>query len=138
MPASFVDTNVLIYLASGNAAKADRVEELLGAETTISVQVLNELANVLRRKANLSWGETHAFLATVRSLATVEPLTIETHEEGLRISERYQLSLYDGLIVAAARLAGCDRLWSEDMQDGLSIDGALRIENPFRTNPSIS
>jgi predicted nucleic acid-binding protein len=72
----------------------------------------------------------------VRSLALVEPLTIETHEEGMRISERYRLSLYDGLIVAAARLAGGgDRLWSEDMQDGLLIDDALRIRSPFEPIP---
>jgi predicted nucleic acid-binding protein len=132
MPGSVIDTNVLIYLVSADSTKAGQVEELLTGGAKISIQVLNETANVLRRKANLSWLETHAFLALVRSLTSVESLTIETHEEGLRISERYQLPLYDGMIVAAAILAGCDRLWSEDMQDGLLIDGTLRIENPFR------
>lgn len=132
MPDSFVDTNVLIYLAADDAAKAERVEELLAAGATISVQVLNETANVLRRKAGLSWDETRAFLNMVRSLAAVQPLTVETHEQGLRISERYRLSLYDGMIVAAARSAGCELIWSEDMQDGLLIDGALRIQNPFK------
>jgi predicted nucleic acid-binding protein len=132
MPGSFIDTNVLIYLASADSTKAGQVEELLTGGAKISIQVLNETANVLRRKANLSWPETHAFLGLVRSLTSVESLTIETHEEGLRISERYQLPLYDGMIVAAAILAGCDRLWSEDMPDGLLIDGTLRIENPSR------
>lgn len=131
MPGSFVDTNVLIYLAAGDPAKADRVEALLADGATISVQVLNETANVLRRKARLSWAETHAFLDTVRSLVDVEALTIETHEDGLRLAGRYRLSLYDAMIVAAARLAGCDMLWSEDMQDGLMIDDTLRIRNPF-------
>lgn len=132
MPDSFVDTNVLIYLAADDAAKAERVEELLAAGATISVQVLNETANVLRRKAGLSWDETRAFLNMVRSLAAVQSLTVETHEQGLRISERYRLSLYDGMIVAAARSAGCELIWSEDMQDGLLIDGPLRIQNPFK------
>lgn len=131
MPGSFLDTNVLVYLAAGDPTKADRAEALLAAGATISVQVLNETANVLRRKAGVSWTETRAFLDTVRSLAQVEPLTIETHEEGLRIAERYRLSLYDSMIVAAARLAGCDLLWTEDMQDGLKIDETLRIRNPF-------
>ena len=81
MPGSFLDTNVLVYLAAGDPTKADRAEALLAEGATISVQVLNETANVLRRKAGLSWTETRAFLDTVRSLAQVEPLTIETHED---------------------------------------------------------
>lgn len=131
MPGSFLDTNVLVYLAAGDPMKADRAEALVAAGTTISAQVLSETANVLRRKAGLSWPETRAFLDTVQSLTQIEPLTIDTHEEGLRIAERYRLSLYDGMIVAAARLAGCDVLWSEDMQDGLVIDETFRIRNPF-------
>lgn len=133
MPGSFLDTNVLVYLAAGDPAKADRAEALLAEDATISVQVLNETANVLTRKAGLSWAETRAFLDGVRSLVRVEAITVETHEEGLRLAERYRLSLYDSMIVAAARLAGCDLLLTEDMQDGLVIDETLRIRNPFTT-----
>lgn len=60
MPASFLDTNVLVYIASGDAARADRAEAAVAAGGAISVQVLNELANVARRKMQISWGETHA------------------------------------------------------------------------------
>ena len=132
MPGSFLDTNVLIYLASDDAAKADRVETLLAAGATVSVQVLNEAANVLRRKAGLPWPDVHGFLATIRALVRVEPVTLAVHDEGLRLAERYRLSLYDGLIVAAARLAGCTLLWSEDMQHDFAVDETLRIRNPFR------
>ena len=59
MPGSFFDTNVLLYVASGDRAKADRAEELIGAGGFISVQVLNEIANVVRRKMRLSWAGTH-------------------------------------------------------------------------------
>jgi predicted nucleic acid-binding protein len=62
MPVSFFDTNVLVYLASGDPAKADRAEQVVGEGGAISVQVLNELANVARRKMRLSWTDTHAFL----------------------------------------------------------------------------
>ncbi len=62
---------------------------------------------------------------------TVEPVTVSTHETGLLVSERYGLSIYDAMIVAAALIADCDTLISEDMQDGLVIDGRLRIVNPF-------
>ena len=62
MPGSFLDTNVLVYLAQSDAAKAERVEPLLTVSAVISVQVLNEFANVLRRKAAFSWAETRSFL----------------------------------------------------------------------------
>jgi predicted nucleic acid-binding protein len=132
MPASFFDTNVLVYLASGDAAKADRAEATIAAGGAISVQVLNELANVARRKMRMSWTDTHAFLDMLRSLLTVHPLTLETHETGLALAERYGLSTYDAMIAASAILAGCDTLWSENMQHGIALKEGLRIVNPFR------
>jgi predicted nucleic acid-binding protein len=128
---SFHDTNVLIYLASADPEKADRAERLVAAGGTISVQVLNEIANVGRREMGLSWAELNDFLATIRALLPAVPITVETHEAGLAIAERYGLSTYDAMIAASAILAGCDTLWSEDMQHGMEIDGKLRIVNPF-------
>jgi predicted nucleic acid-binding protein len=132
MPGSFFDTNVLLYIASGDPAKADRAEELIGAGGMISVQVLNELANVARRKMGMSWAETHAFLSMIRSLLPAQPLTIDIHETGLALAERYGLSTYDAMVAATALHADCDTLWSEDMHDGVVLDGRLRIVNPFR------
>jgi predicted nucleic acid-binding protein len=132
MPGSFIDTNVLVYLASGDSAKADRAEELTAGGGTISVQVLNELANVARRKMRLSWREMLTFLSTIRSLLDIDPITIEVHETGLALAERYRLSIYDAMIAASALHADCGTLWSEDMQDGLVIEKRLRIANPFR------
>lgn len=131
MGARFVDTNVLVYLASGDVQRADRAEAILAEGGTISVQVLNEIANVMRRKMRMSWPDTNVFLDTIRALLTVEPVTVATHEQGLVVSERYGLSIYDAMIVSAALLAGCETLLSEDMQDGLIVDGRLRIINPF-------
>ncbi|XIA62531.1 PIN domain-containing protein [Bradyrhizobium sp. TZ2] len=132
MPVSFLDTNVLVYLASGDAAKANRAEATIAAGGAISVQVLNELANVARRKMQMSWEETHELLTTMRSLLTVHPLTVEIHETGLALAERYGLSTYDAMIAASAIHAGCDTLWSEDMQHGMTLDKGLRIADPFR------
>lgn len=132
MPGSFIDTNVLLYIASSDPVKAAKAEEIVGLGGMISVQVLNELTNVARRKMHMSWTETHDFLNTLRSLLTVHPLTIETHETGLAFAEQYGLSIYDAMIVGAAVLAGCDTLWSEDMHDGLVVENRLRIINPFR------
>jgi predicted nucleic acid-binding protein len=132
MPGSFFDTNVLLYIASGDRAKADRAEKLVGGGGTISVQVLNEITNVARRRMGLSWTETHAFLSMIRGLLPVEPITIEIHEAGLLFAERYRLSIYDAMIAASALQADCDTLWSEDMQDGMVLDDRLRVVNPFR------
>jgi len=132
MPASFFDTNVLVYLASSDTTKADRAEATLAKGGAINVQVLNELANVARRKMQMSWDDTHAFLNMLRSLLTVHPLTVETHETGLRLAERYGLATYDAMIAASALDAGCDTLWSEDMQHGMALKEGLRIVNPFR------
>jgi predicted nucleic acid-binding protein len=132
MPVSFFDTNVLVYLTSGDATKADRAEAILAKGGAISVQVLNELANVARRKMQMSWDDTHAFLNMLRGLLTVYPLSVETHETGLRLAERYGLSTYDAMIAASALDAGCDTLWSEDMQHGMALEDGLRIINPFR------
>lgn len=131
MAKAFADTNVLLYLMSQDPAKADRAEAILRAGAVISVQVLNEITSVARRKLGMSWQELGEFLTMVCALCPPEPLTVETHDRGRWVAERYGLSVYDAMIVASALLAQCERLYSEDMQDGLVIDGRLQVCNPF-------
>jgi predicted nucleic acid-binding protein len=131
MPGSFFDSNILLYVLSGDPEKADRVERLIADGGTISVQVLNEIVNVARRKMRMSLRETRDFLTTLRGLLPVVPLTIETHDAGLALAERYEFSTYDAMIAASAIQSGCDTLWSEDMQHGMAVDDRLRIVNPF-------
>ncbi len=128
---AFFDTNVLLYVLSEDSAKADRAEETLAQGGVISVQVLNEFASVASRKHRLSYAEIREVLETFRAICKVEPLTVAVHERGLDIAERYGFSLYDALIAAAALNAGCAVLYSEDMQDGQTIEGRLVIRNPF-------
>jgi predicted nucleic acid-binding protein len=127
---SFFDTNVLLYLQSADAAKADRAEQLLAGGGVIGVQVLNEFVAVAVRKLAMSLAEIRDVLSVVRSLCVVEPLTVATHELALDLVERFRLSFYDALIVAAASLAGCAVLYTEDMQDGQAIAG-VTIRTPF-------
>lgn len=131
-PKAFIDSNVLIYLLSADAGKADRAEIVLRKGGLISVQVLNEIANVALRKLGMSWEEIHEVLSLIRMLCPTDPLTVETHDKGLFLAERYGLSVYDAMIVAAALIGKCKTLYSEDMQDGLLIDNQLRICNPFK------
>ena len=130
MSAEFADTNVVLYLL-GDGPKAERAEEILGQGPRISVQVLNEAMVNCRRKAGLSWGETDAFLEGIKSLCPVEDLTVQTHQVGRALAEKYQLSVYDAMIVSASLIAGCTTLWSEDMHDGLLVEDRLRVVNPF-------
>ncbi len=70
--------------------------------------------------------------ACIPGLLPVRPVTVETHETGLVLAERNGLPIYDAMISASALDAECDRLWSEDMQDGMVLEDRLRIVNPFR------
>lgn len=130
MSAEFADTNVVLYLLD-DGPKAERAEEILGQGPRISVQVLNEAMVNCRRKAGLSWEDTGAFLEGIKSLCPVEDLTIQTHQVGRALAAKYQLSVYDSMIVSAALIAGCTTLWTEDMHDGLLVEDQLRIVNPF-------
>lgn len=128
---TFFDTNILLYLLSGDAAKADRAESALLNGGWVSVQVLNEFASVASRKLGMTWPEIKEALAPIRVVCKVVPITVETHDLGLEIAERYGFSLYDSLIVASALLAGCEILFSEDLQDCQRINDQLVISNPF-------
>lgn len=127
----FLDTNILLYLLSGDAEKADSAEALLAAGGVISVQVLNEFASVASRKLAMPMAEIREVLATLRAVFKVVPLTEETHDLALSLAERYGYSIYDAIILAAALQAGCQTLVTEDMQDGQIIEGQLKIWNPF-------
>lgn len=131
MPGSFLDTNVLVY-AFTNDPRAVKAQYLLERGCSVSVQVLNEFANVARRKLGMTWDEVRAMLDDVRIVCRdVHPMDVVIHEDGLRIAERYGYSIFDGLVIATALRAGCDVLYSEDMQNGLVVDERLRIVNPF-------
>jgi predicted nucleic acid-binding protein len=128
---AFFDSNVVIYLTSGDALKAKRSRDLLEAGGgVLSVQTLNETVAVLRRKHKLDWVDIDGVLSAVRSVNYVVPLTEQTHDLARQYAERFQLRIYDANILAAAKLAGCARVWSEDMQDGLVVDG-VEVRNPF-------
>jgi predicted nucleic acid-binding protein len=127
---AFFDTNVLIYIVSSDQRK-QRAEDILRERGTVSVQVLNEFANVVHRKLGHEWSAIEFALSRLSLFFdTVSPLTLDTHSSALAIARDHRLSFYDALIVASAIEAGCDTLYSEDMQDGHTI-GALTICNPF-------
>ena len=127
---AFFDTNILVY-AQQAGEKGERSRALFADGGKLSVQVLNEFAAVARRKQNRAWSEIAEAIADV--LVLLDPplaLSLDMHIAARSLAESHHLSFYDALIVAAAIEAGCDTLYTEDMQHGRTI-GGLMIRNPF-------
>lgn len=129
----FLDSNIILYLVSADAAKADIVEAVLPHRPVISVQVLNELVNVCLRKLRMTWRDIDTLLRLVRKYCRVIPLTVEVHESACQLVQRYRISFYDACIVASARAANCQVLYTEDLHQGLIVEGSLLVRNPFKS-----
>ena len=128
---AFLDTNIAVYLLADDPAKAAQAEELLATRPCISTQVVNEFINVCTRKLRFDRAAAHAGARALMAHCEVLPVSARTVDTAMRLGERYGFSHWDSLIVAAAQLAGCTTLYSEDLQHGQQFDG-LRIHNPFR------
>ena len=127
---AFFDTNILVYAQQADG-KGDRARQLFASGGKLSVQVLNEFTAVSRRKQRRDWREIDEAVADV--LTTVDPplaITLVLHISARALAEDHLLSFYDALIVASAIEAGCDTLYSEDMQHGRTI-GGVAVVNPF-------
>jgi predicted nucleic acid-binding protein len=132
-PPAFLDTNVLVYATLQPDQRSKPARALLAQRTVISVQVLNEFANVARRKLHRSWPEIMTALTAVRVLCpSPRPITMGTHDAALAIAARSGYQLYDAQIIASALEAGCRTLFSEDLQDGQVIGGRLTIRDPSK------
>ena len=132
----FVDTNVLLYATSlppVDARKRSRARELLKRrDLIVSVQVLQEFyyqATRTTRPGRLTSDDALRFLEPLVSMR-VQALTLDLFRTAVAISQRHRLSYWDGAILAAARAAGCDIVYSEDMNHGQDY-GGVRVVNPF-------
>src|ERR1700730_2862890 len=99
----FLDTNILVYAAAKNDPRAEIATALLAKGGRISVQVLNEFANIAHRKLNWPWPDTAEALAAFRTLCPEPlPISVATHEAALEIAQRNRIGFYDSLIIASA------------------------------------
>lgn len=126
----FIDTNVLICLRDSDPANAAKSREVLQAGGVTSVQTLNEITNVMRRKLPSTWAEVREFPELVKVFCEVADVTHADHQVGLEISERYGLQVFGSRLLATASRVGCTKMLSEDMQHDRLI-GSLRITNPY-------
>jgi len=133
----FLDTNVLVYaMDDAEPAKQARaralVAEARAGSHVVSAQVLQEFYNAATRKlARPVPAGVAAEAVRVLSRLTVVPADAALVVAAIELHRRHQVSWWDALILQAALTAGCDRLLTEDLQDGLQL-GPLVVENPFR------
>jgi predicted nucleic acid-binding protein len=127
---AFFDTNILVYITTSDP-RQQTAATCLSSGGVASVQVLNEFVHVARRKLRQDWPQIEVALKQLRAaLDDVLPITLNTHAAAVVLARDHRLPFHDALIVAAAQEAGCDVLYSEDLQHGRTF-GALRVENPF-------
>lgn len=137
---TFVDTNVLVYAVDdAEPKKRDIARRSLGSnrygELMLSTQVLSEFYVTVTRKLAEPVPDAEA-TETLNWLGLLPVVSIDTAlvKSAVHISRSLRLSYWDGLVVAAAARGGCQRLLSEDLNDGQEI-GSVRVENPFRAAP---
>ncbi len=132
---SFIDTNVLIYAEASDVPAKQRTaldllkrlyEEALGV---LSTQVLQEYCNVALKKLRLPVQHVRAQLDLYQQFEVIQ-VTPAIIQAGLDLHQTRSVAFYDAIIVASAQIAGCNVLWTEDMNAGESV-GGLRIINPF-------
>jgi predicted nucleic acid-binding protein len=136
----FVDSNIFLYAVDNADPRKQGVARDWRAELwksrlgRVSFQVLNEFyVNAVRLKP----AARDEARAEVRDLLAWNPVAVDTAliERGWKLQDRYQLSFWDSLIVAAARTASCRFLLTEDLQNGQKLDG-IEVVNPFLRDPA--
>lgn len=128
---SFVDTNVVLYTIGKDVRKAEIARDLVAGQPAISTQVVNECISVCLRKLTFTREQAYTFGRTLMDRTEVLSLTEATVDRAAAVGIRYQLSHWDALIIASALLAGCETLYSEDLQHGQIFDEQLTVMNPF-------
>jgi predicted nucleic acid-binding protein len=129
----FLDTNIILYAVSSDVDERDKrdfARRLLAREDVgISVQVLGEFYVNVTRKMKLPEQELTAVLESLRLYPTLA-LSESVFWTALELRKRYQVSYWDGAIIAAAMELGCHTVFSEDLNHG-QVYGTVRVINPF-------
>jgi len=127
----FADTNVLIYAVDNDSPKKQIAIKLLLNGPIISIQVVNECTNVLRRKFQLDYTRIAEIINNYLKKVTLVPITMQTIKQAWKIGDKYGYAYYDSLIIASALENDCTILYSEDLHHGQIIEERLSIMNPF-------
>ena len=128
----FLDSNILVYLMDKDMEKKKKVASFMTDFHIISTQVVAENVNACLKSLKLSKEKSYNHGLELLEKFNVVMLNPSTFHSVFMISNKYQLSWWDSLIVASALENNCEILYSEDMQDGLVIESKLTIINPFK------
>ena len=127
-----LDTNILIYLEGNDASKRKIAEILLSCDPVIPAQVISEFINVTRRlRGNISKHQLVAEAADLFRHCSIASLEQSTLDLAKVLIEKHDFQIFDSIVIASALEAGCNILYSEDMQHNQLIEGKLKIANPF-------
>ena len=131
----FVDTNILVYAYDRDAGgKHKQAESLMQSAwnrefvPVISVQVLQEFLVTLLRKGVAS--DTAVPIVADYTVWRIEENNLALFRSGTEVMRRFNISLWDSMIIAAAERAQCGELWTEDLNSG-QMYGTVRAVNPF-------
>lgn len=127
----FADTNIVEYAVGQDSDKRTKARQILAQGVIVSSQVIKETVSVLTPKQGANLVAAHEVAESLLELCEVAPVDESTIREAIRLVRRYKLSHWDSLIVVAALLAGCEKLYSQDMQHGQVFDNQLKVINPF-------
>lgn len=128
---AFLDTNIVLYVLGQDAQKKTVARQLIATSPIVSAQVINECINVCLKKFKFDKEQAYGFANAVMNKVNVLPLDESVIRKSAELAMAHQLSNWDALIVAAALLADCGTLYSEDMQHGQIFEKRLKITNPF-------
>lgn len=128
---AFLDTNIVLYAIGQDAQKRTIARQLIAASPMVNAQVINESVNVCLKKLKFDKQQAYAFAETLMNKVNVLPVDETVIRKSAEIAIRHQLSNWDALIIAAALLAGCETVYSEDMQHGQIFETRMTVINPF-------
>jgi predicted nucleic acid-binding protein len=128
----FLDSNIFLYAFSNqdNRKKVIASKLLLEKKHTISIQVVNEVSNILLRKFKFTNDEIEAFIKDSYSRYAIIVISEKIFLKACEVRKNYNISYYDSLILASAIESECDILYSEDMQHRQKVENLIII-NPF-------
>jgi predicted nucleic acid-binding protein len=130
---AFIDTNILVYIQRTDDPQKKRISEMATDffDCVVSTQVLNELCNIFTKKYPVSIDKVKILLNSILENCDLVTVTDGFIAPALDLHQSLSISYFDALMVVAALKANCKYLITEDMQDGLIVDGKLTIVNIF-------
>ncbi|MFA7570639.1 MAG: PIN domain-containing protein [Sulfurimonadaceae bacterium] len=130
----FLDSNIILYCYSNDETDKQAIARNIFEQYSnpcISKQVINEVSNILFRKFKLDCESIENAILQISNLVEILDFNLTTQIKAIRLKKSYNLQYFDALIVATALENNCNTLYSEDMQNGLVVEGKLTIINPF-------